>query len=174
MGCRSVQPIRNSRTWRLSFGRKQISLITMSALATTAVVPLVTDSHGGIRVRGTRVALDRIVVAFKSGATAEERQTIERAALREFKLLETLRSPSTTWPGYDQTSRRKVSWISLNARTFLKRIDGPSIRVCSSGKTRSSSPIFADSIGECSIRLGHGPAGIGTQTKTWVFRSTKS
>src|ERR1700740_2890016 len=37
----------------------------MSALATTAVVPLVTDSHGGIRVHGTRVALDRIVVAFK-------------------------------------------------------------------------------------------------------------
>jgi uncharacterized protein (DUF433 family) len=72
MGCRSVQPIRNSRPWRLSFGRKQISLGTMSALATTAVVPLVTDSHGGIRVRGTRVALDRIVVAFKSGATAEE------------------------------------------------------------------------------------------------------
>jgi uncharacterized protein (DUF433 family) len=57
---------------RLSFGQKQISLITMSALATTAVVPLVTDSNGGIRVRGTRVALDRIVVAFKSGATAEE------------------------------------------------------------------------------------------------------
>ncbi len=44
----------------------------MSALATTAIVPLVTDSHGGIRVRGTRVALDRIVVAFKSDATAEE------------------------------------------------------------------------------------------------------
>ena len=50
MGCRSVQPIRNSRPWRLSFRQKQISLITMSALATTAVVPLVTDSHGGIRV----------------------------------------------------------------------------------------------------------------------------
>lgn len=44
----------------------------MSALPTTAVVPLVTDPHGTIRVRGTRVMLDTIVTAFRAGATAEE------------------------------------------------------------------------------------------------------
>ena len=44
----------------------------MSALPTTAVVPLFTDSHGTIRVRGTRVTLDTIVTAFHAGATAEE------------------------------------------------------------------------------------------------------
>ena len=60
----------------------------MSALATTAVVPLVTDSHGGIRVRGTRVALDRIVVAFKSGATAEEiAQQFPTVELRDVYLI---------------------------------------------------------------------------------------
>ena len=44
----------------------------MSALPTTAVVPLVTDAHGTIRVRGSRVTLDVIVTAFRAGATAEE------------------------------------------------------------------------------------------------------
>ncbi len=44
----------------------------MSAVSTTAVVPLITDSHGTIRVRGTRVTLDAIATAFRSGATAEE------------------------------------------------------------------------------------------------------
>ena len=44
----------------------------MSALPTTAVVPLVTDAHGTIRVRGSRVTLDVIVTAFQAGATAEE------------------------------------------------------------------------------------------------------
>ena len=44
----------------------------MSALPTTAVVPLVTDPHGAIRVRGTRVLLETIVTAFPAGATAEE------------------------------------------------------------------------------------------------------
>ena len=44
----------------------------MSALSTTAVVPLVTDAHGTIRVRGSRVTLDAIVTAFRAGATAEE------------------------------------------------------------------------------------------------------
>lgn len=43
----------------------------MSALP-TAVVPLVTDPHGVIRVRGTRVTVDSIVSAFRAGATAEE------------------------------------------------------------------------------------------------------
>jgi uncharacterized protein (DUF433 family) len=44
----------------------------MSALPATADVPLVTDSHGAIRVRGTRVTLETIVTAFCAGATAEE------------------------------------------------------------------------------------------------------
>ena len=44
----------------------------MSALPITAVVPLVTDPHGVIRVRGTRVTLDTLVTAFGAGATAEE------------------------------------------------------------------------------------------------------
>jgi uncharacterized protein (DUF433 family) len=44
----------------------------MSALPTTAVVPLSTDPHGTIRVRGTRVTLDIIITAFRAGATAEE------------------------------------------------------------------------------------------------------
>jgi len=44
----------------------------MSAVPNTAVVPLFTDPHGAIRVRGTRVTLDTIVTAFGAGATAEE------------------------------------------------------------------------------------------------------
>ena len=44
----------------------------MSALPTTAVVPLVTDPQGAVRVRGTRVLLDTIVTVFRAGATAEE------------------------------------------------------------------------------------------------------
>jgi uncharacterized protein (DUF433 family) len=44
----------------------------MSALPTTAVVPLITDPHGAVRVRGTRVLLDTIISAFHAGATAEE------------------------------------------------------------------------------------------------------
>jgi uncharacterized protein (DUF433 family) len=44
----------------------------MAALPTTAIVPLFTDPHGAIRVRGTRVTLDTIVTAFSAGATAEE------------------------------------------------------------------------------------------------------
>ncbi len=44
----------------------------MSALPTTAVVPLFTDPYGAIRVQGTRVGLDILVTAFRAGATAEE------------------------------------------------------------------------------------------------------
>jgi len=35
-------------------------------------IPLITDSDGIIRVRGTRIPLDTIVYVFNSGATAEE------------------------------------------------------------------------------------------------------
>ena len=44
----------------------------MPAFPTTAIVPLYPDSYGAIRVAETRVLLDVIVVAFQSGATAEE------------------------------------------------------------------------------------------------------
>ena len=44
----------------------------MSALPLTAVVPLVTDPHGAVRVLGTHVLLDTIITAFRAGATAEE------------------------------------------------------------------------------------------------------
>jgi len=43
----------------------------MPVLPTIAVIPLFTDPHGAIRVRGTRVTLDTIVTAFRAGATAE-------------------------------------------------------------------------------------------------------
>jgi len=35
-------------------------------------VPLKQDSHGVLRVGGTRVTLDTVIAAFKEGATAEE------------------------------------------------------------------------------------------------------
>lgn len=35
-------------------------------------VPLTIDSHGVVRVGGTRVTLDTVIAAFKEGATAEE------------------------------------------------------------------------------------------------------
>jgi uncharacterized protein (DUF433 family) len=44
----------------------------MSVLPETTTVPLSTDPHGTIRVRGTRVTLDSIITAFRAGATAEE------------------------------------------------------------------------------------------------------
>ncbi|MBS0417027.1 MAG: DUF433 domain-containing protein [Proteobacteria bacterium] len=44
----------------------------MSGLPTTDDIPLSTDAYGAIRVRGTRVLLDVIIVAFQDGATADE------------------------------------------------------------------------------------------------------
>jgi len=44
----------------------------MSAVPITAVVPLFTEPDNTIRVSGTRVLLDTIVIAFQEGATAEE------------------------------------------------------------------------------------------------------
>jgi hypothetical protein len=40
----------------------------MSGLPATVDIPLSTDAYGAIRVRGTRVLLDVIVVAFQAGA----------------------------------------------------------------------------------------------------------
>ena len=47
-------------------------LHSMPLTPATAEIPLTTDSHGAVRVGGTRVTLDSIVVAFRAGATAEE------------------------------------------------------------------------------------------------------
>lgn len=44
----------------------------MNPTETTERVPIHTDADGVIRVGGTRVTLDTVVVAFDSGATAEE------------------------------------------------------------------------------------------------------
>ena len=44
----------------------------MSLIIDTEPVPLQTDADGVVRVGGTRVTLDTIVVAFQQGATAEE------------------------------------------------------------------------------------------------------
>ena len=44
----------------------------MTAIRVTAELPLITDSHGTVRVQGTRVTLDSIVTAFRAGATAED------------------------------------------------------------------------------------------------------
>ncbi len=43
----------------------------MLTISTSAVVPLIADREGTIRVRGTRVTLDSIIMAFQNGATAE-------------------------------------------------------------------------------------------------------
>lgn len=44
----------------------------MSLTPATADVPLTTDAHGVVRIGRTRVTLDSVVTAFRSGATAEE------------------------------------------------------------------------------------------------------
>jgi uncharacterized protein (DUF433 family) len=43
----------------------------MSRLPATVDIPLSTDAYGAIRVSGTRVLLDVIIVAFQAGATPE-------------------------------------------------------------------------------------------------------
>ena len=44
----------------------------MSLVIVDTPIPLKTDSDGVVRVGGTRVTLDTIIIAFKEGATAEE------------------------------------------------------------------------------------------------------
>lgn len=44
----------------------------MSGLPTTVDIPLSTDAYGAIRVSGTRVLLDVIIVAFQAGSTPED------------------------------------------------------------------------------------------------------
>lgn len=43
----------------------------MPGLPATADIPLTTDAYGAIRVRGTHVLLDVIIVALQAGATPE-------------------------------------------------------------------------------------------------------
>ena len=44
----------------------------MSLTMETKPVPLTADAHGVLRVRSTRVPLDRVIYAFNEGASAEE------------------------------------------------------------------------------------------------------
>ncbi len=44
----------------------------MTLLIETQPLPLMQDSDGAVRVRGSRVTLDSIIYAFLDGATAEE------------------------------------------------------------------------------------------------------
>lgn len=69
---------KTSPTLRLPFAFALVFWVEMPSVLlvlltpTTADVPLATDPHGVVRVGGTRVTLDSIVGAFRSGATAEE------------------------------------------------------------------------------------------------------
>jgi len=56
----------------LVFSSETLIPSRMPITPVTIQVPLVTDAHGVVRVSGTRVTLDSIVGAFRSGATAEE------------------------------------------------------------------------------------------------------
>ena len=44
----------------------------MALVIDTEPIPLETDPDGVVRIRGTRVTLDTVVMAFSEGATAEE------------------------------------------------------------------------------------------------------
>ncbi len=44
----------------------------MSLVIGKEQVPLKADSHGVVRVAGTRIPLETIIISFKEGATAEE------------------------------------------------------------------------------------------------------
>jgi uncharacterized protein (DUF433 family) len=44
----------------------------MSVPFATEVIPLQRDKHGVIRVAGTRVTLDTVILTFKAGVSAEE------------------------------------------------------------------------------------------------------
>jgi uncharacterized protein (DUF433 family) len=44
----------------------------LSNVATVEPIPLATDSHGVIRVGGTRVTLDTVIATFLTGASPEE------------------------------------------------------------------------------------------------------
>ena len=61
-----------SPTKELAFTAFHRMLPCMAALPTTAQIPLFADPHGTLRVQGTGVTLDSIVMAFRAGATAEE------------------------------------------------------------------------------------------------------
>ncbi len=50
----------------------QAKIIAMNLTIAVEQVPLAADADGVIRVAGTRLPLDNIVIAFNQGATAEE------------------------------------------------------------------------------------------------------
>ena len=49
-----------------------VEVNVMALVIAAEPIPLETDADGVVRVRGTRVTLDTIVIAFNEGATAEE------------------------------------------------------------------------------------------------------
>ncbi len=56
----------------LVFSLRIATVPPMPLTPATAEVPLATDAHGVVRVGGTRVTLDSVLGAFRTGATAEE------------------------------------------------------------------------------------------------------
>jgi uncharacterized protein (DUF433 family) len=50
----------------------RLAFVYMFGLPATVDIPLSTDAYGAIRVSGTRVLLDVIIVAFQAGATPED------------------------------------------------------------------------------------------------------
>lgn len=50
----------------------QAKIIAMSLTFAVEQIPLAADTDGVIRVAGTRLPLDNIIIAFNQGATAEE------------------------------------------------------------------------------------------------------
>ena len=99
----------------------------MSALPATAIVPLFTDPHGAIRVRGTRVTLDTIVTAFRAGATAEEiAQKFPTVALADvYQIIAHYLNHTTEIDSY--LSQREAAAAALKARVE-KRFDPIGVR----------------------------------------------
>lgn len=85
----------------------------MLGLPATVDIQLLTDAYGAIRVGGTRVLLDVIIVAFQAGATPEEiAQKFPRSMV----------TPATA----DESGLAEVSALvrrNINNRSFLRAKD---------------------------------------------------
>jgi hypothetical protein len=80
-------------------------------------VPIHTDADGVVRVAGTRVTLDTIVVAFEAGATAEE--IVQHSTPTSFAVFA---GASRNWMSF--ASR---TWVCL-APMIRPSSDGPQVR----------------------------------------------
>jgi uncharacterized protein (DUF433 family) len=67
-----LNTVRRSATADLVLDRECASLTHMTRAFVAKAPPLVANEDGVIRVAGTRVQLETIVVAFDAGATAED------------------------------------------------------------------------------------------------------